>query len=79
VRRLAEHHDDKTIALILSKQPRHTKTGLDPVKSLPASHGVRAYEPDETETVCSQDQDDCVVTVPKAAEPRQAITPPAIV
>jgi excisionase family DNA binding protein len=72
VRRLAEHYDDKTIALILSKQRRRTATGLGwtktRVKLLRVSHGIGAYQPDETETVGAQDQDDCVVTVPKAAE-----------
>jgi predicted DNA-binding transcriptional regulator AlpA/biotin operon repressor len=72
VRRLAQHYDDKTIALILSKQHRRTATGLGwtktRVKSLRVSHGIGAYQPDETETVGTQDQDDCVVTVPNAAE-----------
>jgi predicted DNA-binding transcriptional regulator AlpA len=72
VRRLAAHYDDKTIALILSKQRRHTATGLGwtktRVKSLRVSHGIPAYEPETTETVGTDQQDDCVVTVPKAAE-----------
>ncbi|MCA1706705.1 MAG: recombinase family protein [Actinobacteria bacterium] len=72
VRRLAEHYDDKTIALILSKQRRRTATGLGwtktRVKSLRVSHRIGAYEPDETETVGAEDHDDCVVTIPQAAE-----------
>jgi DNA invertase Pin-like site-specific DNA recombinase/predicted DNA-binding transcriptional regulator AlpA len=72
VRRLAEHYDDKTIAQVLSKQRRRTATGLGwtktRVKSLRVSHNISAHEPDQTETVGANDQDDCVVTVPKAAE-----------
>jgi DNA invertase Pin-like site-specific DNA recombinase len=75
VRRLAEHHDDTTIAMILSKQRRHTATGLSwtktRVKSLRISHGIGAYEadePEEPETVGADHQDDCVVTVPQAAD-----------
>jgi predicted DNA-binding transcriptional regulator AlpA len=72
VRRLAAHYDDKTIALILSKQRRRTATGLGwtktRVKSLRVSHGIPAYEPAKTETVGADQQDDCVVTVPQAAE-----------
>jgi hypothetical protein len=64
VRRLAAHYDDKTIALILSKQRRRTATGLgwtqSRVKSLRVSHGISTYEPDDTETVGAQDQDDSV-------------------
>ena len=64
MRRLAAHYDDKTIALILSKQRRRTATGLGwtkiRVKSLRVSHGISAYEPDDTETVGAQDQDDSV-------------------
>jgi predicted DNA-binding transcriptional regulator AlpA len=72
VRRLAEHYDDKTIAQILSKQHRRTATGLGwtktRVKSLRVTHGIPAYEPAKTETVGADQQDDCVVTVPQAAE-----------
>jgi predicted DNA-binding transcriptional regulator AlpA len=72
VRRLAEHYDDTTIAMILSKQRRRTATGLGWTKtrvtSLPISHAIDAYEPQQTQTVGVEGQDDCVVTVPQAAE-----------
>jgi DNA invertase Pin-like site-specific DNA recombinase/predicted DNA-binding transcriptional regulator AlpA len=72
VRRLANHYDDTTIAMILSKQHRRTATGLGwtktRVKSLRLSHAIDAYEPEETQTVGAEGQDDCVVTVPQAAE-----------
>lgn len=72
VRRLAEHYDDNTIALILSKQRRRTATGLTwtktRVKTLRASHRIPAYQPPEPETVGADDQDVVVVTVPRAAE-----------
>jgi DNA invertase Pin-like site-specific DNA recombinase/predicted DNA-binding transcriptional regulator AlpA/biotin operon repressor len=72
VRRLAEHYDDKTIALILSKQRRRTATGLSwtktRIKSLRVSHGISAYQPPAPKNVGSSDQDVVVVTVPRAAE-----------
>jgi predicted DNA-binding transcriptional regulator AlpA len=49
VRRLAERYDDKIIAGILSKQGRHTGTGLPftqaRVASLRVSRGIPAYSP----------------------------------
>ena len=49
VRRLAEHYDDTTIALILSRQHRRTGTGLpftkSRVQSLRVSRGIPAYRP----------------------------------
>jgi predicted DNA-binding transcriptional regulator AlpA len=72
VRRLAEHYDDKTIALILAKQHRRTATGLSwtktRVKTLRVSHGIPAHHPPQPETVGADDQDVTVVTVPQAAE-----------
>ncbi|HKS51336.1 MAG TPA: recombinase family protein [Pseudonocardiaceae bacterium] len=71
VRRLAEHYDDKTIALILSKQRRRTATGLSWTKtrvaSLRVSHGIRAYQPPAPETVGDGEQDIQMVTVARAA------------
>lgn len=72
VRRLAEHYDDKTIALILSKQRRRTATGLSwtktRVKSLRVSHGISAYQSPTPKSVGGSDQDVLVVPVPRAAE-----------
>ena len=49
VRRLAEHYDDTTIALILARQRRRTGTGLpftkSRVQSLRVSRGIPAYQP----------------------------------
>lgn len=49
VRRLAEHYDDRTIAVILSRQGRRTGTGLPfnqtRVKTLRVSRGIAAYTP----------------------------------
>ena len=49
VRRLAEHYDDTTIALILSKQHRRTATGLGwtktRVKALRVTRGIPAHQP----------------------------------
>jgi DNA invertase Pin-like site-specific DNA recombinase len=51
VRRLAEHYDDKTIAMILSRQKRRTGTGLAftraRVTSLRHSYGIPAFCPPE--------------------------------
>ena len=71
VRRLAVHYDDRTIALILSKQRRRTATGLTwtktRVKNLRVSHRIPACPPGEPETVGGDGQDVPVVTVPQAA------------
>jgi DNA invertase Pin-like site-specific DNA recombinase len=52
LRRLAPHYDDKTIAMILSRQKRRTGTGLPftqtRVKSLRQSRGIPAFSPPET-------------------------------
>ena len=52
VRRLAEHYDDTTIALILSRQHRRTGTGLpftkSRVQSLRVSRGIPAHQPPDT-------------------------------
>ena len=72
VRRLAEHYDDKTIALILSKQHRRTATGLTwtktRVKTLRVSHSITGFNASVIETVGADDHDARVVTVPQAAE-----------
>ncbi len=71
VRRLAAHYDDKTIALILSKQHRRTATGLTwtktRVRDLRASRQIPAYEAGGPETVTASPEDSVVVTVPQAA------------
>ena len=68
VRRLAEHYDDTTIALILSRQHRRTGTGLPftkgRVQSLRVSRGIPAYQP--AESVASDDDDAVVVSVAEA-------------
>ena len=70
VRRLAAHYDDKTIALILSKQHRRTATGLTwtktRVKSLRVSKAIPCYEP-PAGNVSSGSEDNPVLTVPQAA------------
>jgi DNA invertase Pin-like site-specific DNA recombinase len=69
VRRLAEHYDDTTIALILSRQKRTTGTGLGftktRVKSLRVSRGIPAYQP-PADTVGALHDDAVVVTVAEA-------------
>ena len=68
VRRLAEHYDDTTIALILSRQQRRTGTGLpftkSRVQSLRVSRGIPAHRPPDT--VSPDDDDAVVVTVAEA-------------
>ena len=68
VRRLAEHYDDTTIALILSRQRRRTGTGLPftkgRVQSLRVSRGIPAHRPNET--VPTHNDDVVVVTVAEA-------------
>ena len=71
VRRLAAHYDDKTIALILSKQHRRTATGLTwtktRVKALRVSRGIPACTPPEPANVGGGSEDSPVLTVPQAA------------
>jgi hypothetical protein len=72
VRRLAEHYDDTTIALILSRQRRRTGTGLTftktRVKSLRVARGIPAYQPpaDTPESVGAKGDDSAVVTIAEA-------------
>jgi hypothetical protein len=70
VRRLAGHYDDKTIALILSKQRRRTGTGLTwtktRVKALRVSRGIPAFQPPPPSTVGTGEQDVPVVTIAEA-------------
>ena len=73
VRRLAEHYDDTTIALILSRQQRRTGTGLPftkgRVQSLRVSRGIPAHRPTDTVpggTVPADDEDGVVVSVAEA-------------
>jgi DNA invertase Pin-like site-specific DNA recombinase len=71
VRRLAEHYDDRTIAVILAKQKRRTATGLTwtrpRVATLRANHGIPAYQP-PPETDVRPDCDDAAVVTITAAE-----------
>ncbi len=68
VRRLAERYDDRTIAIILSKQGRRTGTGLaftkTRVKSLRDSRKIAAYHP--CESVTPPDEDVPVVSITAA-------------
>ena len=52
VRRLAEHYDDTTIAMILSRQQRRTATGLTwtktRVRALRTTHAIPAHQPPNT-------------------------------
>lgn len=73
IRRLAEHYDDTTIALILSRQRRRTGTGLNftktRVKSLRVARGIPAYEPvSEPKESVGDDHDDVVVVSIAEAE-----------
>ena len=69
ISRLAQHYNDTTIAMILSRQRRRTGTGLtftkSRVKSLRVSRGIAAYQPPD-ETVATASQDGVVVTVAEA-------------
>ena len=70
VRRLAEHYDDTTIALILSRQRRRTGTGLpftkSRVQSLRVSRGIPAYQ--TAAKLSAPDDDDVVVVTVAEAE-----------
>ncbi len=70
VRRLAQHHDDRTIAVILAKQKRRTATGLTwtrpRVTALRANHAIPAYQPPPA--AVRPDCDDSVVVTITAAE-----------
>lgn len=69
VRRLVEHYDDTTIALILSRQRRRTATGLTftkaRVKSLRVARGIPAHQP-PTQDVGPVEDDAVVVTIAEA-------------
>ena len=68
VRRLAEHYDDRTIAVILARQGRRTGTGLpfnqNRVKTLRVSRHISAHVP---VPVTPTDDDAVVVNVREAA------------
>jgi DNA invertase Pin-like site-specific DNA recombinase/predicted DNA-binding transcriptional regulator AlpA len=70
VRRLAQHYDDRTIAVILAKQKRRTATGLTwtrpRVTALRANHAIPAYQPPAA--AVRPDCDDSVVVTISAAE-----------
>jgi len=69
VRRLAQHYDDRTIAIVLAKQHRRTATGLawtrPRVATLRAQHAIPAYQPGP-ETVTPDGQDVVVVPINQA-------------
>ena len=71
VRRLAQHYDDRTIAVIPAKQKRRTATGLTwtrpRVATLRANHAIPAYQPPPAADV-RPDCDDAVVVTITAAE-----------
>ena len=71
VRRLAQHYDDRTIAVILAKQKRRTATGLTwtrpRVTALRANHAIPAYQPPPAADV-RPDCDDSIVVTISAAE-----------
>jgi hypothetical protein len=68
IRRLAEHYDDRTIALILARQNRRTGTGLSftqkRVRDLRVSRGIPAHRPVD---VTPRDDNTVVVNVREAA------------
>jgi len=69
IQRLAEHYDDQTIALILSKQGRRTGTGLpwtkSRVKALRVSRAIPARHPTAPD-VAPGDDNAIVVTIAEA-------------
>jgi DNA invertase Pin-like site-specific DNA recombinase/predicted DNA-binding transcriptional regulator AlpA len=69
VRRLAQHYDDRTIAVILAKQKRRTATGLTwtrpRVTALRANHAIPAYQPPPA-AVRPDCHDSVVVTISTA-------------
>jgi excisionase family DNA binding protein len=71
VRRLAEHYEDKTIAVILAKQHRRTGTGLTwtkaRVKALRVSRDIPAWQPPDQGNVSTGSEDSPMLTVPQAA------------
>jgi DNA invertase Pin-like site-specific DNA recombinase len=70
IRRLAEHYDDRTIAVVLAKQHRTTGTELPwtktRVKALRVSRNIPAYQPPPNEIVVPNGQDGVVVTITDA-------------
>ncbi len=68
VRRLAERYDDRTIAIVLSRQGRRTGTGLPftktRVKTLREYRNIAAYQP--SESVTPQDDDVPVLSITAA-------------
>jgi DNA invertase Pin-like site-specific DNA recombinase len=68
VRRLAERYDDRTIAIVLSRQGRRTGTGLPftktRVKTLREYRNIAAYRP--SESVTPQDDDVPVLSITAA-------------
>ena len=70
VRRLAQHYDDRAIAVILAKQKRRTATGLPFTRArvaiLRAGHNIPVYQPPTQPIVGSGDDDAVVVTITEA-------------
>jgi excisionase family DNA binding protein len=70
VRRLAQHYDDRAIAVILAKQKRRTATGLTftrpRVATLRANYGIPAHQPPSEADVRPGCEDAVVVTITAA-------------
>jgi DNA invertase Pin-like site-specific DNA recombinase/predicted DNA-binding transcriptional regulator AlpA len=70
VRRLAQHYDDRAIAVILAKQKRRTATGLPFTRArvaiLRANHGIPVYQPPCQPRVGPHDDDVVVATMTEA-------------
>ena len=70
VRRLAQHYDDRAIAVILAKQKRRTATGLPFTRArvaiLRANHGIPVHQPPAQPDVGPHDDDVVVVTMTEA-------------
>ena len=70
VRRLAQHYDDRAIAVILAKQKRRTATGLPFTRArvaiLRANHAIPVYQPPSRPAVGPHDDDVVVVTMTEA-------------
>ncbi|MGW3068760.1 recombinase family protein [Streptomyces sp. NPDC001130] len=70
VRRLAEHYNDRSIAMILAKQKRRTATGLTwtraRIATVRATYGIPAYQQPPKPDVSAGCDDALVVTITEA-------------
>ncbi|MBV8348373.1 MAG: recombinase family protein, partial [Mycolicibacterium sp.] len=70
LRRLAQHYDDRTIAVILAKQKRRTATGLPFTRArvaiLRVSYGIPVYQRPSQSDVRPHDDDVVAVTITEA-------------